>query len=126
MLSPFNRRATNVASTKIGVALGLGFGRAKKVAASGLNLTSKFINGNAQNKLSQGQQDQADPTLKGRLPKGWEERESSTAPGTFYYVNVRTGESTWDIPTATASDGSDEVCICVANIYASIRLTVLL
>ena len=38
------------------------------------------------------------------LPQGWQEVVStSTAPGDVYFVNIYTGESTWDKPTEPAS-----------------------
>lgn len=44
-----------------------------------------------------------------RLPPGWRMKESSSRPGKFYYINSKTGETTWDLPTEAAEDNSDSV-----------------
>mmetsp|Transcript_35753 Transcript_35753/g.36460 ORF Transcript_35753/g.36460 Transcript_35753/m.36460 type:complete len:163 (+) Transcript_35753:50-538(+) len=41
-----------------------------------------------------------------QLPKGWSLVESRSQPGNFYYFNERTGEKTWDPPSA---DSGEEV-----------------
>jgi peptidyl-prolyl cis-trans isomerase NIMA-interacting 1 len=43
------------------------------------------------------------------LPPGWTQRESKSHPGKLYYVNAKTGQTTWDRPIAGADDGDDAV-----------------
>ena len=43
------------------------------------------------------------------LPRGWSQHESRSRPGKLYYVNDKTGEKTWEVPTDEAVGDSDEV-----------------
>lgn len=38
----------------------------------------------------------------GHLPEGWNQKESKSHPGRYYYVNKYTHETTWTLPTEPA------------------------
>nr|CAG4716060.1 unnamed protein product [Naegleria fowleri] len=40
-----------------------------------------------------------------QLPEGWRMKESSSRPGTFYYINKYTNETQWERPTKPATPG---------------------
>ncbi|OQS04520.1 hypothetical protein THRCLA_03264, partial [Thraustotheca clavata] len=103
--SAMRNKGRGVASTQImsaaGSAFNLGFSKAKAVLGSKLKRQHTTTGSTPQQVLT--------PTKSGTtLPKGWVARESSTTPGTYYYVNEATGETSWDIPAALASPTLNE------------------
>ncbi|OQR99950.1 hypothetical protein ACHHYP_03777 [Achlya hypogyna] len=76
---------------------GLGFSKAKAVT-SRLAIGSKL-----KRQLTTAPSSVGTPTKASTLPKGWIARESSSTPGTFYYVNEATGETSWDLPAGLGS-----------------------
>eukprot|EP00762_Andalucia_godoyi_P004964 ANDGO_01387.mRNA.1 Peptidyl-prolyl cis-trans isomerase pin1 len=40
----------------------------------------------------------SNPPPKVTLPPGWECKESKSRPGTWYFVNAKTGETRWEAP----------------------------
>ncbi|EQC28561.1 hypothetical protein SDRG_13639 [Saprolegnia diclina VS20] len=91
--------SSNASSTQMlsaaGSAFNLGFSKAKAVT-SRLAIGSKL-------KRQLTTAPQTPTKAAANLPKGWIARESSSTPGTFYYVNETTGETSWDVPVALGS-----------------------
>eukprot|EP01035_Chromulina_nebulosa_P033930 gene33930-45449_t len=50
------------------------------------------------------------------LPEGWSQKASKSHPGKYYYINSRTGETSWTMPTSSAFATAEPTQVQVRHI----------